>query len=60
MIEITKIPTSIMMQEHRQQARVAGQLSAFESFRNLKRWRFLQIFWELIEKLKKIKRLGAE
>jgi hypothetical protein len=32
----------------------------FELFWNLKRWRFLSIFLELIEKLKKIKRLGAE
>jgi hypothetical protein len=34
-----------MMQEQRQQERVARQLNAFESFWNLKRWRFLQIFW---------------
>jgi len=49
-----------MMQENHQQARLAGQLNAFESFKNLKRWHFLQIFWELIEKLKKIKCLGDE
>jgi hypothetical protein len=37
-----------MMQEHRQQAHVERQLSALarflESFQNLNRWRFLQIF----------------
>jgi hypothetical protein len=33
------------MQEHRQQAHVERQLKrAFESFQNLNRWRFLQIF----------------
>jgi hypothetical protein len=34
-----------VMQEHRQQARVVGQLDAWESFWNLKRGELLRIFW---------------
>jgi hypothetical protein len=49
-----------MMQEHRQRARVAGQLNALESFQNLKRWQFTANLLELIEKWKKIKRLEVE
>jgi hypothetical protein len=49
-----------VIQEHRQQAHVAGKLSARESFRNLKRWELLRVFWGADEEQKKIKRLEVE
>jgi hypothetical protein len=38
-----------MMQEHRQQAHVAGQLGTFEPFWNINRWRFPANLFEMIE-----------